>query len=60
MASLSHGNHGTDWSDIDFAFRFNGLGTADVMENDVYRPGGDTPLLASLSHGTRPAGEGDR
>lgn len=42
MAGLSHGNNGTDWSDIDFAFRFNGVGTADVMENGIYRPGADS------------------
>jgi hypothetical protein len=42
MAGLSHGNDGTDWSDIDFAFRFNGVGAADVMENGVYRGGADT------------------
>ena len=46
MAGLSHGNAGTDWSDIDFAFRFNGIGAADVMENGVYRPGADTSYVA--------------
>ena len=46
MAGLGHGNDGTDWGDIDFAFRFNGVGSADVMERGVYRPGADTPYAA--------------
>jgi hypothetical protein len=46
MAGLSHGNDGTDWTDIDFAFRFNGVGGADVMENGVYKPGADTSYAA--------------
>lgn len=41
MAGLSHGNGGTDYSEIDFAFRFNGAGQADVVENGSY-VGGDT------------------
>jgi hypothetical protein len=41
FAGLSHQNASTRFSDIDFAFRFNGAGTADVMENGVYQ-GGDT------------------
>ena len=45
MAGLSHGNDGTDFIDIDFAFRFNGSGNADVLENGVYR-GGDTGYAA--------------
>ena len=46
IAGLSHGNEGTDWSDIDFAFRLNGVGTADVLENGIYRPGADTSYAA--------------
>lgn len=46
FAGLSHGNDGTSLADIDFAFRFNGAGSADVMENGVYQPGGDTPYAA--------------
>ena len=46
MAGLSHGNDGTTFSDIDFAFRFNGGGWADVLENGVYRSGGDTPYVS--------------
>jgi hypothetical protein len=41
MAGLSHGNSGTGFADIDFAFRFNGAGQADVLENGSY-VGGDT------------------
>lgn len=41
LAGLSHGNADTSYADIDFAFRFNGAGIADVMENGVYK-GGDT------------------
>src|SRR4029079_6574057 len=41
-AGFSHGNTDTTYSDIDFAFRFNGGGWADVIENGVYQ-GGDTP-----------------
>jgi hypothetical protein len=43
LAGLSHGDEGTSYSDIDFAFRFNGAGWADVLENGVYQSGGDTP-----------------
>jgi len=42
-AGLSHGNTDTGYEDIDFAFRFNGAGWADVIENGVYQSGGDTP-----------------
>ena len=42
LAGLSHGNEGTSYAEIDFAFRFNGAGYADVLENGVYQPGGDT------------------
>ncbi len=41
MAGLSHGDSDTNYTDIDFAFRFNSLGGADVLENGVYA-GGDT------------------
>ena len=46
LAGLSHGNDGTGYVDIDFAFRFNGAGWADVLENGVYQSGGDTPYSA--------------
>jgi hypothetical protein len=46
VAGLSRGNSGTGVEDIDFAFRFNGAGTADVLENGVYQPGGDTAYAA--------------
>lgn len=46
LAGLSHGDHGTTFEDIDFAFRFNGAGRADVMENGVYQNGGDTTYAA--------------
>jgi hypothetical protein len=46
LAGLSHGNDGTGYADIDFAFRFNGAGWADVLENGVYQSGGDTPYGA--------------
>jgi hypothetical protein len=42
VAGLSHGNDSTLFDDIDFAFRFNGAGYADVVENGVYQVGGDT------------------
>ena len=45
MAGLGHGNDGTGFGDVDFGFRFNGLGTADVIENGSYA-GGDTPYAA--------------
>ena len=45
LAGLSHGNDGTGYADIDFAFRFNGAGSADVLENGVYA-GGDTAYAA--------------
>src|SRR5688572_33433149 len=46
LAGLSHGNDGTGYADIDFAFRFNGAGWADVLENGLYQSGGDTPYAA--------------
>ena len=45
MAGLSHGNDDTTYADIDFGFRFNGAGWADVLENGIYA-GGDTPYAA--------------
>jgi hypothetical protein len=36
VGGLSHGNPGTRFAEIDFAFRFNGAGWADVLENGVY------------------------
>jgi len=44
-AGLGHGNTDTSYADIDFAFRFNGGGWADVIENGVYQSGGDTPYV---------------
>ena len=41
VAGLSHDNSGTGFGEIDFAFRFNGAGQADVLENGAY-VGGDT------------------
>ena len=41
IAGLSHDNNGTGFAEIDFAFRFNGAGQADVLENGTY-VGGDT------------------
>jgi hypothetical protein len=46
LAGLSHGNPDTSYAEIDFAFRFNGAGWADVLENGVYQSGGDTPYAA--------------
>jgi hypothetical protein len=45
FAGLSHQNNSTRFSDIDYAFRFNGAGRADVMENGTYQ-GGDTTYRA--------------
>jgi hypothetical protein len=45
MAGLSHGNDDTTYADIDFGFRFNGAGYADVLENGMYA-GGDTTYAA--------------
>ncbi len=44
VAGMSHGNENTSVADIDFAFRFNGAGWADVLENGVYQSGGDAPF----------------
>lgn len=46
LAGLSHGNPGTSYAEIDFAFRFNGAGWADILESGVYQAGGDTPYAA--------------
>lgn len=46
LGGLSHGNTDTGYADIDFAFRFNGAGWADVLESGVYQSGGDTPYAA--------------
>ena len=43
IAGLTADAAGTDFDDIDFAFRFNGSGWADILEDGSYRPGGDTP-----------------
>ena len=45
MAGLSHGNGDTTYSDIDFGFRFNGAGSADVLEDGIYA-GGDATYAA--------------
>jgi hypothetical protein len=45
IAGMSHGNDNTYFNDIDYAFRLNGAGWADVIENGVYQ-GGDTPYAA--------------
>ena len=45
MAGLSHGSDDTTYGDIDFGFRFNGAGYADVLEDGVYA-GGDTTYTA--------------
>ena len=41
IAGLNHGNAGAGYADIDFAFRLNGAGHADVLQNGTY-VGGDT------------------
>jgi hypothetical protein len=43
---LSHADADTTIADIDFAFRFNGAGWADVLESGIYQSGGDTPYAA--------------
>jgi hypothetical protein len=45
MAGLSHGDDDATYADIDFGFRFNGAGYADVLENGIYA-GGDTTYAA--------------
>src|SRR5262245_22321695 len=46
VGGLSQGDSSTLIADIDFAWRFNGAGWADVLENGVYQSGGDTPYAA--------------
>ena len=46
LGGLSHGDDNTTWGDIDYAFRFNGAGSADVFENGIYKSGGDTSYEA--------------
>jgi len=41
IGGLSNGNSGPSYSGIDYAFRFNGAGGADVLQNGSYK-GGDT------------------
>ena len=45
LAGLGHQDTSARYDDIEFAFRFNGAGRADVMESGVYK-GGDTPYAA--------------
>ena len=45
VAGLNHGDETTYISDIDFAFRFNGAGYADVLESGTYQFGGDTTYV---------------
>jgi hypothetical protein len=45
MAGLGQEDDDTTYADIDFGFRFNGAGYADVLENGVYA-GGDTTYAA--------------
>jgi hypothetical protein len=45
MAGLSESDGNTQFNSIDFAFRFNGNDTADVLENGRYQ-GGDTDYAA--------------
>lgn len=46
VAGLSRGDDTTFINDIDFGFRFNGSGSADVLENGAYQSGGDTSYVA--------------
>ena len=46
VGGLSHGDDSTTIADIDFAWRFNGAGWADVLEGGLYQSGGDTPYAA--------------
>ncbi len=46
VGGLDHGGNSTSIADIDFAFRFNGAGWADVLESGQYQSGGDTPYAA--------------
>jgi hypothetical protein len=46
VAGLNQGDAGPTIADIDFAWRFNGAGWADVLESGIYQSGGDTPYAA--------------
>src|SRR5687768_1684109 len=46
VAGVNQRDESTLISDIDFAFRFNGSGYADVLESGAYQPGGDTTYAA--------------
>ena len=46
VGGLSHGDDSTTIADIDFAWRFNGAGWADVLEGGAYQWGGDTMYAA--------------
>src|SRR5688572_7315580 len=46
VGGLSQGDDSTTIADIDFAWRFNGGGWADVLEGGLYQSGGDTPYAA--------------
>ena len=46
LAGLSHADGNPSFSRIDFAFRFNGSGRADVLENGSYEAGSDTTYNA--------------
>src|SRR5688572_17170249 len=46
VAGLNHSDDTTFINDIDFAFRFNGSGYADVLESGAYQTGGDTTYVA--------------
>ena len=48
MAGLATPNSGLRFNAIDFAWRFNGDGRADILENGRYQPGVDEDWLASL------------
>src|SRR5687767_4084280 len=53
MAGLGYGNDGTGFSDVEFGFRFNGFGGADVLENGMYAGGRSeehTSELQSLAY----------
>jgi hypothetical protein len=42
LAGLSHADGNPRFNEIDFGFRFNGNGWADVLENGSYQPNSDT------------------
>ena len=45
MAGLNYQDQNPTYADIDFGFRFNGGGYADVLEHGNYVPGGDTTYV---------------